>query len=194
MYSSDESPLEPSSTRSSMTLLSPSAPRSTAPSNPPNRLAPSAISEKPRPTAGPSTKSRRQTSDLPALVRTTTSTSVHAQNALRRMATHETGGGEGEHPAERPQEEDDGDGGLHTHHEGEDEHEHEHEHEHEQTGSAGQGKDEEERIGQPTGSGGSKKKVVELQDQTNLLPTKQVILVFCGLTCALFCSLLDQTM
>lgn len=33
-----------------------------------------------------------------------------------------------------------------------------------------------------------------LQDQTNLLPMKQVIIVFVGLSCALFCSLLDQTM
>ncbi|TIB91019.1 MFS general substrate transporter [Wallemia mellicola] len=32
-----------------------------------------------------------------------------------------------------------------------------------------------------------------LDDQTNLLPTKQVILVFLGLSAALFCSLLDQT-
>ena len=39
-----------------------------------------------------------------------------------------------------------------------------------------------------------KKKEVELQDQTNLLPLRQVMLVFTGLTCALFCSLLDQTM
>lgn len=35
---------------------------------------------------------------------------------------------------------------------------------------------------------------VELQDQTNLLPFRQVIIVCSGLTCALFCSLLDQTM
>lgn len=33
-----------------------------------------------------------------------------------------------------------------------------------------------------------------LQDQTNLLPIKQVIVVFVGLSCALFCALLDQTM
>lgn len=38
------------------------------------------------------------------------------------------------------------------------------------------------------------KKMIELQDQTNLLPTRQVITVFAGLTAALFCSLLDQTM
>lgn len=42
--------------------------------------------------------------------------------------------------------------------------------------------------------GRGEKKAIELQDQTNLLPTKQVVFVFMGLTCALFCSLLDQTM
>lgn len=41
---------------------------------------------------------------------------------------------------------------------------------------------------------GGKKVAPTLQDQTNLLPVKQVILVFIGLTCALFCSLIDQTM
>ncbi|ORY25555.1 major facilitator superfamily domain-containing protein [Naematelia encephala] len=34
---------------------------------------------------------------------------------------------------------------------------------------------------------------IQLQDQTNLLPLRQVIVVFVGLSCALFCSLLDQT-
>ncbi|KAE9369700.1 putative tetracycline efflux protein [Stipitochalara longipes BDJ] len=34
---------------------------------------------------------------------------------------------------------------------------------------------------------------VKLQDQTNLLPLKQLLIVFAGLSCALFCSLLDQT-
>ncbi|OJJ45121.1 hypothetical protein ASPZODRAFT_18031 [Penicilliopsis zonata CBS 506.65] len=33
----------------------------------------------------------------------------------------------------------------------------------------------------------------KLQDQTNLLPVKQLLIVFTGLSCALFCSLLDQT-
>ncbi|KAJ5223824.1 hypothetical protein N7468_008366 [Penicillium chermesinum] len=33
----------------------------------------------------------------------------------------------------------------------------------------------------------------QLQDQTNLLPFKQVLVVFVGLSCALFCALLDQT-
>jgi hypothetical protein len=36
--------------------------------------------------------------------------------------------------------------------------------------------------------------VVQLQDQTNLLPVKQVVFVFLGLSCALFVSQLDQTM
>ncbi|KAJ9099214.1 hypothetical protein QFC21_004094 [Naganishia friedmannii] len=40
---------------------------------------------------------------------------------------------------------------------------------------------------------GKKKKEIELQDQTNLLPVKQIIIVFAGLSAALFCSLLDQT-
>jgi hypothetical protein len=38
------------------------------------------------------------------------------------------------------------------------------------------------------------RKEVELQDQTNLLPVRQVIVVFMGLSAALFVSLLDQTM
>ena len=33
-----------------------------------------------------------------------------------------------------------------------------------------------------------------LEDQTNFLPTKQVIMVFMGLSIALACSMLDQTM
>ena len=39
-----------------------------------------------------------------------------------------------------------------------------------------------------------RQKEAELQDQTSLLPFKQIVFVFMGLTCALFCSLLDQTM
>jgi hypothetical protein len=39
-----------------------------------------------------------------------------------------------------------------------------------------------------------KRKKLELQDQTNLLPVRQVLVVFVGLSMALFCSLLDQTM
>lgn len=34
----------------------------------------------------------------------------------------------------------------------------------------------------------------ELEDQTNFLPTRQVIMVFLGLSIALACSMLDQTM
>ncbi len=114
------------------------------------------------------------------------------------MATHETGTGEFmDHSGDAPE-------GLDTH----DEHEHEHEHdmssssEHEQrdeekalesTGSRND--DEVERTkGGDVGYNEKGKKKIELQDQTNLLPTKQVIFVFMGLTCALFCSLLDQTM
>ena len=33
-----------------------------------------------------------------------------------------------------------------------------------------------------------------LDDQTNFLPTRQVIMVFMGLSIALACSMLDQTM
>lgn len=117
------------------------------------------------------------------------------------MATHETGTGEFmDHSGDAPE-------GLDTH----DEHEHEHEHdmssssEHEQrdeekalesTESTGSRNDDEvERTkGGDVGYNEKGKKKIELQDQTNLLPTKQVIFVFMGLTCALFCSLLDQTM
>ena len=68
-------------------------------------------------------------------------------------------------------------------------------------------RDEEENVGfsreisngkgelaQGAGTGTDGKRGNELQDQTNLLPIKQVIFVFLGLTCALLCSLLDQTM
>lgn len=54
-----------------------------------------------------------------------------------------------------------------------------------------QPRDEEAAVG---GGAEKKKKKYELQDQTNLLPVKQVIVIFCGLNCALFCSLLEQTM
>lgn len=135
------------------------------------------------------------------LVRASTSGSYHAQNALRRMTTHETG--EFVEDRDGGAEEDDG---LHTHDE---EHEHGHgqdvfnhqehsEQSHRSLRSGErkednreQGKDEEAKI---EGKKSGQKKKFELQDQTNLLPTKQVIFVFVGLTCALFCSLLDQTM
>lgn len=57
--------------------------------------------------------------------------------------------------------------------------------------------DEEAAVGgegSPTPDEEAKAKKYALQDQTNLLPAKQVIMIFCGLNCALFCSLLDQTM
>lgn len=117
------------------------------------------------------------------------------------MTTHETG--EFVEDRDGGAEEDDG---LHTHDE---EHEHGHgqddfnhqEHseqshrslrsEERKEDNREQGKDEEAKI---EGKKSGQKKKFELQDQTNLLPTKQVIFVFVGLTCALFCSLLDQTM
>lgn len=152
--------------------------------------------------------SRRTTGEDPGpseLQRTPSRTSI--QHALRRMATHETGEGV----------ETGYDGNaLDTH----DEHEHEHEHEHGRRSSKASGSssgsghavsDEERSVGlnshnrdetkgdtgdgeDPARSSKSRKKDVELQDQTNLLPIRQVMMVFCGLTAALFCSLLDQTM
>lgn len=54
---------------------------------------------------------------------------------------------------------------------------------------------EEDRDGEGAAGDDKKdKKKFELTDQTNLLPVKQVMLIFAGLNCALFCSLLDQTM
>lgn len=154
--------------------------------------------------------SRRNTGEDPGqsdLQRTSSRTSI--QHALRRMATHETGEGV----------ETGYDGNaLDTH----DEHEHEHEHEdghgrrlsktsHGSSGSGHAASDEERSVGMnsrtgeeaktdaddgkdPAKSSKPGKKEVELQDQTNLLPIRQVMMVFCGLTAALFCSLLDQTM
>jgi hypothetical protein len=102
------------------------------------------------------------------------------------MATHETGHGiDDEH---------DGNDKLETHEES---------HENHDTGTtsrpslADERPDEErdtESDGPDKGGKGGKKVAPTLQDQTNLLPVKQVILVFIGLTCALFCSLIDQTM
>lgn len=98
------------------------------------------------------------------------------------MATHETG--------ELAEQERDGTA-LDTHHE-HDEHEHgESEPQHAPNTSppvdeeAGPGAEEQRP---------KEKKKFELQDQTNLLPVKQIMLIFMGLNCALFCSLLDQTM
>ncbi|KAJ5606312.1 hypothetical protein N7510_009093 [Penicillium lagena] len=45
----------------------------------------------------------------------------------------------------------------------------------------------------PPPSAPSDNEKTKLQDQTNLLPMKQLLVVFAGLSCALFCSLLDQT-
>lgn len=107
------------------------------------------------------------------------------------MATHETGHGiDDEH---------DGNDKLETHDES-------HETEHSRGNSLEDDRPDEERDVESNGAGAEgggkggktgktgKKVAPTLQDQTNLLPVKQVILVFIGLTCALFCSLIDQTM
>lgn len=52
------------------------------------------------------------------------------------------------------------------------------------------GSSDSDKSDSPTAKGKGK---FELTDQTNLLPVKQVMLIFAGLNCALFCSLLDQT-
>lgn len=61
------------------------------------------------------------------------------------------------------------------------------------THNAVAGRDGTDLEAQTAGPGGKRKKL-ELQDQTNLLPPKQVFIVFCGLGLALFCSSLNQTM
>ncbi|WWD17805.1 hypothetical protein CI109_102247 [Kwoniella shandongensis] len=154
------------------------------------------------PTTQPATSTTAEAgAAFPRLTRTGTSGSYHAQNALRRMATHETGEFvDEEHDGAASLDDVGGDGGLHTHdeHEGEGS-DHSSSNHHESPGEesaemGGKGNDEEAKIdGKSKSSRWGKKKEVELQDQTNLLPVRQVVLVFCGLTCALFCSLLDQT-
>lgn len=140
--------------------------------------------------AGPSTEPLQRANSRSSL--------VHAQTALRRIATHETGTGVEAHDGEEEDR-------LHTHDEHEHEHDHDHDHDSEESHSHGETsgekapRDEEEKIGlsePPDKASKSKraKKEVQLQDQTNLLPTRQVILVFVGLCAALFGSLLDQTM
>lgn len=63
------------------------------------------------------------------------------------------------------------------------------------SGRASNGGQEESRVESDGAADAAHiKKEPQLQDQTNLLPTKQVVLVCIGLTCALFCSNLDQTM
>ncbi|WVQ97393.1 hypothetical protein IAU59_004505 [Kwoniella sp. CBS 9459] len=166
-----------------------------------------------QPSARPN-QARRKSTLLPnytsdnALSRTATSNSIHTRNALRRMATHETGEyvdatEDGHFDEDRDQQQAKSKSNrLGTH--DEDDHSG---HNPSRRGSASSGpatldndgsearrepSDEEKEI-EGKRSGASKKKEVELQDQTNLLPAKQVILVFVGLTAALFCSLLDQT-
>lgn len=106
------------------------------------------------------------------LSRTLSSTSAeHVRFSLRRLATHETG----EHATLEAHQE--GDPRLSD--------------EENQIGRKGHG-EEAELPCEPSKEGGKDK--FELQDQTNLLPFKQLVLVFIGLSAALFCSLLDQTM
>ena len=133
--------------------------------------------------------------DVP-LTRTGTDHSFHAQSSLRHIATHETG----ElicRETDRPEDErvDTREGrDLEHGHESRDLSDHSH-----PSNVRHGGSDEEENVALEKSGGGRKnrwKKKDEplLQDQTNLLPTRQVILVFIGLCVALFCSLLDQTM
>jgi hypothetical protein len=113
--------------------------------------------------------------------------SSHAQNALRRITTHETGEG--------VDLELDGLGRTDTLDEKYDEQERE------TAGDRGvecptmerdaQGQQVDEKAADLSGVCMDE---ATLQDQTNLLPTKQVLMVFIGLTVAIFCSLLDQTM
>lgn len=105
------------------------------------------------------------------------------------MATHETG--------ELVEQDRDG-AQLDTHHEHHEEHE-QHELEHSDKSDRRHAPNttpriDEETAPEPETEPARPKKKFELQDQTNLLPVKQIMLIFLGLNCALFCSLLDQTM
>lgn len=126
----------------------------------------------------------------PILQRTGTNVSTHAETSLRRMATHETGGYDhDEHDSVR----------TNTERDGEEERKklERHSEDHHELEATSSERHEESRVethGQGEAGSGQGKKPVVLQDQTNLLPVRQVIFVFLGLTCAIFCSLLDQTM
>lgn len=104
--------------------------------------------------------------------------SSHAQTSLRRMATHEAGGNEDDHLHEHEEEENErrSSGG------------------HVETNEETRSDTHEENVIGVKDEQTSGKKEIVLQDQTNLLPVRQIIFVFVGLTCAIFCSLLDQTM
>ena len=138
-----------------------------------------------RPSRPPTPSSKTASAAIGApLQRTTTSSSLkHAHNSLRRMATHETG--------EIAGNDRDGVDPLHTHEEHEDEHDHASSQEDHGTQSESH---EEAKVEGHDPAIEKKRKKVELQDQTNILPTRQIIMVMFGLSCALFCSLLDQTM
>ncbi|KLT41071.1 putative tetracycline efflux protein [Cutaneotrichosporon oleaginosum] len=98
------------------------------------------------------------------------------------MATHETG----EYVVE-----DIDATSLHTHHEGDEDSDGSRRRELVSNPSSSEEtdppRDEEEAVR------GEKTNKYELQDQTNLLPVRQVVVIFMGLNCALFCSLLEQT-
>lgn len=114
--------------------------------------------------------------------------SAHAQNALRRITTHETGEG--------IDLELDGLGRTNT---VDDNYE---EQDRETNGDGGHGcpttmvldAQGQEVVEKAADCSGADMDKTTLQDQTNLLPTKQVLMVFVGLTASIFCSLLDQTM
>ncbi|GFZ49265.1 hypothetical protein JCM24511_07384 [Saitozyma sp. JCM 24511] len=113
--------------------------------------------------------------------------SAHAQNALRRITTHETGEG--------IDLELDGLGRTNTVDDNYDEQERE------TNGDGGHGcpttmvldAQGQEVVEEAADFSGEDMDKTTLQDQTNLLPTKQVLMVFVGLTASIFCSLLDQT-
>ncbi|KAL1410653.1 hypothetical protein Q8F55_004672 [Vanrija albida] len=136
----------------------------------------------PTPLSRPPSRTRRPQDIAPAapLARAPSSHSFHASHSLRRMATHETG--------EFVDVAKDG-ARLDPHDEGS------------EVGSVASRKvgDEEKAIegaAAPTTTTPDEPPANDkyaLQDQTNLLPWKQVAVIFVGLNCALFCSLLDQT-
>ncbi|BEJ12702.1 hypothetical protein CspHIS471_0211620 [Cutaneotrichosporon sp. HIS471] len=109
------------------------------------------------------------------------SASSYAGQSLRRMATHETG----EYVVE------DLDASLRVYGASDEDSDVAQENREPAVGyseKADAPRDEEEAV-----PGDKNSNKYELQDQTNLLPVRQVIVIFMGLNCALFCSLLEQT-
>lgn len=176
-----------------------------------------AIAPAPSPSPVPRRRRPVMTDSAPlARVGSSQSTYSAASFSLRRMATHETG-------ELVDSDSEDGGLSTHEEHEHEHEHDHEHENEHKhgqgtnetERGRQGLGSDQAHAVTPnlpatddnavhttnkdipPTGDSPSDKadkSKYEIEDQTNLLPVRQVIMIFMGLNCALFCSLLDQTM